>query len=110
MASKRFAPKLKIKKGDKVQVIAGANKGSTGEVITVFPLENRAVIKDVNMVKKHIKSTQDNTGGIKDIEAPIHISNLKLIDPKSGEPTRVGRRVENGKIVRYSKKSGQTIK
>lgn len=107
---KRFAPKLKIKKGDKVVVIAGADKGSEGEVLEVFPAKNRAIVEAVNIVKKHSKPTGDNPGGINEIPAPIHISNLKLVDPKSGDATRVGRRVEDGKIVRYAKSSGETIR
>ncbi len=107
---KRFAPKLKIRKGDQVLVIAGASKGSEGEVLEVFPTKNRAVVEGVNIVKKHSKPTGDNPGGINDIPAPIHISNLMLIDPKSGEPTRVGRREENGKLVRYGKNSGETVR
>jgi large subunit ribosomal protein L24 len=107
---KRFAPKLKIKKGDKVVVIAGADKGSEGEVLEVFPAKNRVIVEAVNIVKKHSKPTGENPGGINEIPAPIHISNLKLVDPKSGEATRVGRRVEDGKIVRYAKSSGETIR
>jgi len=107
---KRFAPKVKIKKGDTVVVIAGASKGTRGEVLNVIASKNRAVVENVNIRKKHTKPTQDNPGGINDITAPIDISNLMLIDPKTGEPTKVGRREENGKIVRYSKKSGETIK
>ncbi|MFN8337629.1 MAG: 50S ribosomal protein L24 [Saprospiraceae bacterium] len=110
MPTKRFAPKLSIKKGDKVMVIAGSNKGLTGEVKKMFPTENRAIVEDVNMVKKHTKATQDNPGGINEIEAPIHISNLMLIDAKTGKPTRVGRKLVDGKLVRYSKKSGEIIK
>ncbi len=110
MATKRFAPKLKIKSGDKVIVIAGSNKGKSGEVKAVFPTENRAIVDGLNLVKKHVKGTQDNPGGIHDIEAPIHISNLMLLDPKTGTPTRVGRKVVDSKIVRYSKKSGEIIK
>lgn len=109
-ASKRFAPKLSIKKGDKVMVIAGSNKGQSGEIKVVFPKENRAIVDGLNMVKKHIKSTQDNPGGINEMEAPIHISNLMLIDPKNGKPSRVGRKEVDGKLVRYSKKSGEIIK
>ncbi|MBK8055466.1 MAG: 50S ribosomal protein L24 [Saprospiraceae bacterium] len=101
---------MHIKKGDNVMVIAGSNKGLKGEVKLVIPKENRAIVDGVNMVKKHIKSTQDNPGGINEMEAPIHISNLKLIDPKSGLPTRIGRKVVDGKSVRYSKKSGEIIK
>lgn len=106
----RFAPKLKIKKGDKVIVISGANKGETGEVKLVLPKENRAIVEGVNMVKKHIKATQDNPGGINEMEAPLHISNLMLVDPKTGKPTKVGRKLVDGELVRYSKKSGEIIK
>lgn len=91
-------------------VIAGAYKGTTGSVLEIFPKKNKAVVEGVNIRKKHAKPTQDSQGGIVDLAAPIHISNLMLVDPKTGEPTRVGRRVENGKVVRYSKKSGETIK
>ncbi len=110
MPTKRFAPKLSIKKGDKVKVIAGAHKGETGEIKVVMPTENRAVVDGVNFVKRHVKGTQDNPGGIKEFEAPIHISNLMIIDPKTGEPTRIGRKVVDGKKVRVSKKSGEIIK
>ena len=106
---KRFQPKLKIKKGDKVRVIAGASKGSEGEVLEVFPTKNRAIVEDVNLVKKHTKPNGENPGGIIDQPAAIHISNLMLIDPKTGDATRVGRRVEGDKLVRYAKKSGTTI-
>ncbi len=110
MPTKRFAPKLGIKKGDKVKVIAGSNKGQSGEIKLVLPAENRAIVDGINMVKKHIKATQDNPGGINEMEAPIHISNLMLMDPKSGEATRIGRKKVDGKSVRYSKKSGEIIK
>ena len=110
MSGKIFQPKLKIKKGDKVLVIAGNSKGSTGEVLEVFPAKQRIIVEGVNLVKKHQKPTNDSPGGIVDVAAPIHISNIKLVDPKSGNPTRVGRRVEDGKIVRFSKSSGETIK
>ncbi len=110
MSKTRFTPKLKIKKGDKVVVITGASKGVEGTVLEVFPKKNRVIVEGVNPAKKHTKPTNDNPGGINEINKTIDISNLKLVDPKSGEATRVGRRVEDGKIVRYSKKSGQTIK
>lgn len=106
----RFAPKIKIKKGDQVVVTAGASKGKKGEVLEIYPNKNRAIIEEVNIVKKHKKPTHDNPGGIIEMAASIHISNLMLIDPKTGEPTRVGRKVVDGKIVRYSKKSGEIIK
>lgn len=110
MSNTRFTPKLKIKKGDKVIVITGASKGVEGTVLEVFPKKNRVVVEGVNVAKKHTKPTNDNPGGINEINKTIDISNLKLVDPKTGEPTKIGRRVEDGKIVRYSKKSGQTIK
>jgi len=109
---KRFAPKLKIKKGDKVVVISGAYKDldKSREVLEVFPDQNRAIVDQVNMVKKHQKPTPDSQGGIQEVPASIHLSNLMLVDPKSGEPTRVGRKQnEDGQVVRYSKKSGEII-
>ena len=108
--SKRFAPKYKIKKGDKVRVIAGASRGTEGNVLEIHPKTGKAIVEGVNIAKKHTKPTQDNPGGINEIALPIDISNLAFIDPKSGEPTRVGYRIEDGKSVRYSKKSGETIK
>ena len=102
--------KFNIKKGDQVIVIAGNSKGVTGEVKEVLRSKNRAIVDGVNMVKKHTKATQDEEGGINEIEAAIHLSNLALVDPKSGKPTRIGRKNENGKSVRYSKKSGEIIK
>ena len=110
MSDKRFANKLHIKKGDQVAVTEGAYKGKKGKVLEVFPDSNRAIVEGVNIVKKHQKPTNDKPGGIIDREAAIHLSNLMLVDPKTGEPTRIGRRVENGKVVRYSKKSGEIIK
>lgn len=109
---KRFAPKLKIKKGDKVVVISGAYKDldKSREVLEVFPDQNRAIVDQVNMVKKHQKPTPDSQGGIQEVPASIHLSNLMLVDPKTGEPTRVGRKKnEDGQVVRYSKKSGEII-
>ncbi len=103
----KFTGKLHIRKGDKVMVISGNHKGETGEVLEVFPAKYRAIVDNVNMVKKHRKPTQDNPGGIIEIPASLHISNLMLIDPKTGEPTRIGRKLVDGKLVRYSKKSGE---
>lgn len=91
-------------------VTEGAYKGKSGKVLEVFPAKSRAIVEGVNVVKKHQKPTNDQPGGIIDREAPVHVSNLMLVDPKTGEPTRIGRREENGKIVRYSKKSGEIIK
>jgi len=110
MSKKRFAPKMKIKKGDTVQVIAGAYKGKEGSVLEVLAEKNRVVVEGVNVMKKHTNPSNANPGGINEITAPIHACNVALVDPKSGEPSRVGRKVENGKIVRYSKKSGEILR
>lgn len=103
---------LFIKKGDTVYVNAGNDRGKTGRVVRVIVKKNRAVVEGVNMVSKSVKpSAKHPQGGIIKMEAPIHVSNLSLIDPKSGKPTRVGYRFnEEGKKVRYSKKSGEEIK
>ena len=102
--------KLKIKKGDKVVVISGGSKGKEGEVIRVMPQDNNAIVEGVNMVSKHTKPSAKNPqGGIVKTEAPIHISNLALIDPKSGKATRVGYKMEGENKVRVSKKSGEAI-
>lgn len=104
--------KLHIKKGDIVYVNTGVDKGKTGRVMKVVIDKQRAVVEGLNMVSKHTKPNAKNPqGGIEKVEAPIHISNLNVVDPKSGKPTRIGRRLnENGKLVRYSKKSGEEIK
>ena len=104
--------KLHIKKGDTVYVNAGNDKGKTGRVLRVLVSKNRAVVEGLNMVSKSPKpSAKHPQGGIIKMESPIHVSNLNLLDPKSGKPTRVGRRKnEEGKTVRYSKKSGEEIK
>lgn len=103
--------KLHVKKDDTVLVITGKDKGKKGRVIAAFPRENRVLIEGVNMIKKHSKPTQQNPqGGILNQEAPIHASNVMLLDPKSGQPTRVGYKVlDNGKKVRIAKKSGEVI-
>ncbi len=102
--------KLKIKKGDQVVVISGSNKGAKGEVLKVLPEDNRALVQGVNMVKKHTKASQTSAGGIVTKEATIHISNLAVVDPKSGGATRVGYKVlKDGKKVRVAKKSGETL-
>ncbi len=103
--------KLHIKKGDNVIVIAGNDKGKTGKVLSVAPAENRAIVEGVNMVSKHTKpNTKAPQGGIIRKEAPINVSNISLVDPKSGKATRVGYKFEDGKKVRYAKKSGEEIK
>ncbi|MHC1702778.1 MAG: 50S ribosomal protein L24 [Tenuifilaceae bacterium] len=107
-----MASKLHIKKGDLVFVNTGESKGQQGRVLSVLVKESRAIVEGVNMVSKHTKpNAKHPQGGIIKKEAPVHISNLMLIDPTSGKPTRIGRRLnENGKLVRYSKKSGEEIK
>ncbi|MCX4358849.1 MAG: 50S ribosomal protein L24 [Rikenellaceae bacterium] len=104
--------KLHIKKGDTVYVNAGDNRGQQGKVLEVLVDKRRAVVEGVNMVSKHTKPNAKNPqGGIVKQEAPVAIDNLQVIDPKSGKPTRVGRRMgDNGKLVRYAKKSGEEIK
>jgi len=104
--------KLHINKGDSVIVITGEAKGQQGRVLEVLVKKRRAIVEGVNMVSKHTKpNAQNPQGGILKKEAPIHISNLLLVDPSSGEPTRIGRRLnENSKLVRYSKKSEKEIK
>ena len=102
--------KLKIKTGDTVRVIAGDHKGSEGKVVSVDREKNKAIVEGVNMVSKHTKpSAKSPQGGIVKKEAPIHISNLSLIDPKSKEATKTGVRVEGDKKVRFSKKSNQVL-
>lgn len=104
--------KLHIKKGDTVVVISGDNKGQEGKVLEVVREKQRAIVERVNMVSKHTKpNSKSPQGGIIKQEAPIHISNLMIKDPKTGKPSRIGRRLDkNGKLVRYSKKSGEEIK
>lgn len=103
--------KLKIKKGDKVVVLTGRNKGASGEVLKVMPAERRVIVQGVNVVKKHKKPTQlDPQGGIQEKELPLHVSNVALADPKSGKATRVGyKTLKDGKKVRVAKASGETL-
>lgn len=103
--------KLHIRKGDTVYVNSGEDKGKTGQVLKVFVKENRAIVEGINMVTKSTKpSAQNPQGGLIRKEAPIHISNLNVVDPKTGEATRIGRREgADGKLVRYAKKSGEEI-
>ena len=102
--------KLKIKKGDKVVVITGKDKGKTGEVLRVQPKDARVVVQGVNMVKRHTKPAMGNPGGIVEKEGTIHVSNVAHIDPKSDKPTRVGyKELEDGRKVRYAKRSGEVL-
>ena len=104
--------KLHVKKGDTVIVIAGDNLGSKGRILEIDRKTEKAIVEGVNMIKKHTKpNSKHPQGGIIEKEAPVHISNLMLVDPKTGKPTRIGRRLNaEGKLVRYSKKSGEEIK
>lgn len=104
--------KFHIKKGDIVMVNAGDDKGRTGRVLKVLVKKQRAIVEGLNMVSKHTKpNAQNPQGAILSIEAPIHISNLNVLDPKSGKGTRIGRRRDDsGKLVRYAKQSGEVIK
>jgi large subunit ribosomal protein L24 len=100
----------KIRKGDKVVVLSGRDKGRQGEVLRVSPKDARALVRGVNVVKRHQRQTPRQEGGIVEKEAPIHLSNVALIDPHSGKPTRVGFKVlEDGRKVRFARKSGEVI-
>jgi large subunit ribosomal protein L24 len=102
--------KLKIKKGDKVVVITGKDKGKSGDVLRVMPKDNRVVVQGVNMVKRHTKPAMGQPGGIVEKEGTIHISNVAHIDPKSNKPTRVGyKELEGGRKVRVAKRSGEVL-
>jgi len=103
-------PKLKIKKGDQVVVLTGKDKGTKGEVLKVLTEKSRVIVQGVNIVTKHEKPTQVSPGGIQKKELPIHISNVAVADPKSGDATRVGyKTLKDGKKVRVARKSGETI-
>lgn len=104
--------KLHIKTGDTVKVIAGSSKGKVGKIVRVVTKKNRAVVEGANMITKHQKPSATNPqGGLLQVEAALHISNLMLIDPSTNEPTRTGRKKDaNGKLVRFAKKSGEIIK
>ncbi|WJI91345.1 50S ribosomal protein L24 [Weissella viridescens] len=99
-----------VKTGDKVKVIAGKDKGKEGSVVKTITDQDRVVVEGVNMVKKHQKpNNQYPQGGIIEQEAPIHVSNVQLLDPSTNEPTKIGYKVEDGKKVRFAKKSGKTL-
>ncbi len=100
---------MKIKKGDKVVVISGRDKGKAGEVLRVIPSEARVIVQGVNIVKRHTKPSQLSPGGIVEKEGAVHISNVAHVDPKSDKPTRVGYRVEDGRKIRFAKRSGAAI-
>jgi large subunit ribosomal protein L24 len=103
-------PKMKIKKGDKVLVLTGKDKGAKGEVLKVLREESRVIVQGVNMATHHRKPSQVSAGGIERVEKSIHVSNVALADPKSGAATRIGyKTLKDGKKVRFAKKSGETI-
>lgn len=102
--------KTKLRKGDNVQVLSGKDKGKSGSIISIFPKQNRALVKDVNVVKKHQKPSKQSAGGIINKELSIHLSNLLLLDTKSGKKTKIGFKIQDKKKVRYAKKSGEIIK
>lgn len=100
----------KIKKGDRVVVTAGRDKGKSGQVLRVYPTEERVLIAGVNLVRRHQRQTQRSQGGIISKEAPVHQSKIAHVDPKTGNPTRVGfKRLDDGRLVRFAKKSGEVI-
>ncbi|MEO9967653.1 MAG: 50S ribosomal protein L24 [Reichenbachiella sp.] len=103
--------KFHIKKGDTVKVLSGNSKGKTGAILEIFPSKYRAIVEGLNMVTKHTKpSAESPEGGIKKVEASIHMSNLMLVDPATGEATKIGRKLDdNGKLQRFSKKTGEVI-
>ena len=104
-----MATKLKVKKGDKVVVITGRDKGKQGEILEVRREENRVLVRGVNMVKRHQRQTQTEQGGIISKEAPIHVSNVAHIDPKTQKPTRIGYKMDGDKKVRVARRSGEAI-
>ena len=101
---------FKVKKGDQVFVLSGKDKGKKGEIIKMIPQDNRVIVQGVNFVKRHSAPSQAGAGGIVEKEAPIHVSNVALVDPKEDTATRVGyRKLEDGRKVRFAKKSGEVI-
>lgn len=102
--------KLKIKKGDNVVVLTGRDRGKRGQIVKVFPADNQVLVEGVNLVKRHQKQTPGQEGGIISKEAPIHVSNIAIEDPKDGEPSRIGYKIlDDGRKVRFAKRSGELI-
>ena len=101
--------KLKIKKGDKVVMLTGKDKGRTGEVKLVITEESKVVVQGINVLTKHRKPSQTNPGGLDKVEAPVHISNVAIVDPKNSKPARIGYKMVGDRKVRFSKKSGEVI-
>ena len=104
-----MANKLKVKKGDRVTVITGRDKGKTGEILKVLREENRVVVQGVNIVKRHQRQTMAQQGGVIEKEASIHVSNVAHIDPKTSKPTRIGYRMDGERKIRFSRRSGEKI-
>ena len=102
-------PKFRIRRDDEVIVLAGKDRGKTGKVLKVMPAESRVIVQGINVVKRHQKQTGAQAGGIVEKEASIHISNVARIDPSSRKPTRIGFRVEDGRKIRFARKSGEAI-
>lgn len=102
-------PKMKIKKGDQVIVLSGEDKGKTGEVVKSMPKESKVVVQGINLVKRHTKPSQTTSGGIVTKEAPINVSNVAIVDPKTGKATKIGYKEVDGKKVRVARKSGEVI-
>ena len=110
MATKPARTKSKLKRGDRVRVTSGKHKGLEGRILEVMPVKNRVVVENINVIRKAQRPTQDNPrGGFSEREAPIHVSNVRILDPKTGEPSRVGTRVVDGERVRVSVKSGARL-
>ncbi|MBH71423.1 MAG: 50S ribosomal protein L24 [Pelagibacteraceae bacterium] len=101
---------MKFRKGDNVMVISGKDKGKSGSILSVYPKENRAIVKGINIVKKHQKPSKQGGGGIVEKELSVHISNLSFISIKDGKRTKIGYKFENNKKIRYEKKTGEMIK
>ena len=102
---------MRLKTGDNVIVITGKDKGKQGKIVASKPIANKVIVEGINMVKKHVRQSEQNPdGGVIEFEAPIKVSNVMLVDPKTGERTRVGYKVVDGKKVRYAKKSGEVLK
>ena len=100
---------MKIKKGDEVIVISGKYKGVKGKVIAAYPAESKVVVEGVARVKRHVKPTQEKPGHIKDVESPIHVSNVAILDPKTKKASRVGYKIDGGKKLRIARKSGEVL-
>jgi len=104
-----MAKGMKIRKGDRVVVLAGKDKGRTGEVLRAFPKEQRVLVQGVNMVTKHVRPSATSAGGIERVEAPIHVSNVAIADPRDGAPTRIGYKMDGERKVRFARRSGEVI-